>query len=61
MTEGEDELGDEQEVGEEEGDDQALHRLLGLTDQEYEQILATLGRDPRPAELAMFSVVGFEL
>ena len=42
------------------GDDQAVHRLLGLTDEEYDQILTTLGRDPRPAELAMYSVMWSE-
>ena len=49
--------------GEEEGEeppDTAIHRLLGLTDEEYGLILATLGRDPRPAELAMYSVMWSE-
>jgi len=34
----------------------AVHRELGLTDQEYDRICATLGRTPTPTELAMFSV-----
>ena len=54
----------DQDLGEEgsdgEGDDQAVHRLLGLTDQEYDQILTRLGREPRPAELAMYSVMWSE-
>jgi phosphoribosylformylglycinamidine synthase II len=40
--------------------EQAVHRLLGLTDGEYAQILSTLGRAPRPAELAMYSVMWSE-
>ena len=34
----------------------SLHCELGLTDQEYERICTTLGREPTPTELAMFSV-----
>jgi len=34
----------------------AVHRQLGLTDQEYHRICSTLGRTPTPTELAMFSV-----
>jgi phosphoribosylformylglycinamidine synthase subunit PurL len=50
-----------EEPGEEDlGDDQAVHRLLGLSDDEYDQILLTLGRDPRPAELAIYSVMWSE-
>jgi phosphoribosylformylglycinamidine synthase subunit PurL len=37
-----------------------LHRDLGLTDDEYEQIRARLGRDPSYTELAMFSVMWSE-
>jgi phosphoribosylformylglycinamidine synthase len=33
-----------------------VYRQLGLTDQEYQKILDLLGREPRPTELAMFSV-----
>jgi phosphoribosylformylglycinamidine synthase len=36
------------------------HRLLGLTDDEYELIQAVLGREPRPAELGMYSVMWSE-
>ena len=32
------------------------YRELGLTDQEYKNILKILKRDPTPTELAMFSV-----
>jgi phosphoribosylformylglycinamidine synthase len=38
----------------------ALHRQLGLTDEEHGQILALLGRDPSLAELAMYSVMWSE-
>lgn len=34
-----------------------VHRQLGLTDDEYQSIVEILGRDPRPAELAMYSVM----
>jgi phosphoribosylformylglycinamidine synthase subunit PurL len=37
-----------------------LHRQLGLTDDEYERILAVLGRAPSRAELAMFSLMWSE-
>ena len=51
---------DEENADEEDGDANAIHRLLGLTDEEYGRILTTLGRDPRPAELAMYSVMWSE-
>lgn len=38
----------------------SLHRDLGLTDDEYEQIRKRLGRDPSYTELAMFSVMWSE-
>jgi phosphoribosylformylglycinamidine synthase subunit PurL len=41
-------------------DTQPLHRLLGMTDEEHESVLGLLGRDPRPAELAMYSVMWSE-
>jgi phosphoribosylformylglycinamidine synthase subunit PurL len=41
-------------------EDQPLHRLLGLTDDELTQIEATLGREPNRAELAMYSVMWSE-
>src|SRR6266508_500875 len=37
-----------------------LHRVLGLTDDEYERVLNTLGREPNRAELAMYSVMWSE-
>src|SRR2546423_8673435 len=37
-----------------------LHRALGLTDEEFEQVRATLGREPNRTELAMFSVMWSE-
>ena len=37
-----------------------VHQLLGLSDPEFDQILTTLGREPSPAELAMFSVMWSE-
>ena len=37
-----------------------VHRRLGMTDSEYESIVTILGRDPRPAELAMYSVMWSE-
>src|SRR5256885_539737 len=37
-----------------------LHRTLGLTDEEYEQVRAALGRDPNRTELAMYSVMWSE-
>ncbi|MCW3065027.1 MAG: purL, partial [Solirubrobacterales bacterium] len=36
------------------------HRELGLTDAEYELIVAKLGREPNPVELAMFSLMWSE-
>jgi phosphoribosylformylglycinamidine synthase II len=33
-----------------------MWRELGLSDQEFERIVVTIGRDPTPTELAMFSV-----
>ena len=38
----------------------ALHRQLGLTDQEFEAVKAKLGREPNHTELAMFSVMWSE-
>ena len=38
----------------------SLHRDLGLTDDEFEQIRQRLGRDPSYTELAMFSVMWSE-
>jgi len=38
----------------------AKHRELGLTDAEYELIVAGLGRDPNDVELAMFSLLWSE-
>ena len=51
---------DDGDVEGEEGEEQAIHRLLGLTDEEYDQIISRLGREPRPAELAMYSVMWSE-
>ena len=45
--------------GEETGPE-PLHRRLGLTDDEHDQIVETLGRDPSDAELAMYSVMWSE-
>jgi len=39
---------------------QPVHRRLGMTDDEYESVLRILGRDPLPAELAMYSVMWSE-
>jgi phosphoribosylformylglycinamidine synthase subunit PurL len=39
---------------------QPLHRQLGLKDDEHERIVATLGREPNRAELAMYSVMWSE-
>jgi phosphoribosylformylglycinamidine synthase II len=36
------------------------HRLLGMTDTEYQSVIDILGREPRPAELAMYSVMWSE-
>ncbi len=40
--------------------DEPLHRQLGLRDDEHERIVATLGREPNRAELAMYSVMWSE-
>jgi phosphoribosylformylglycinamidine synthase subunit PurL len=37
-----------------------LHRALGLTDDEYDRVVETLGREPNRAELAMYSVMWSE-
>ncbi|HET7236694.1 MAG TPA: phosphoribosylformylglycinamidine synthase subunit PurL [Actinomycetota bacterium] len=37
-----------------------LHRALGLTDDELEAIVTTLGRDPNPSELAMYAAMWSE-
>jgi phosphoribosylformylglycinamidine synthase len=36
------------------------HRLLGMTDDEHQSVIDILGREPRPAELAMYSVMWSE-
>ncbi|GMR02195.1 MAG: phosphoribosylformylglycinamidine synthase subunit PurL [Acidimicrobiia bacterium] len=36
------------------------HIQLGMTDTEYESVIDVLGREPRPAELAMYSVMWSE-
>jgi phosphoribosylformylglycinamidine synthase len=36
------------------------HIQLGMTDEEYNSVIEILGRDPRPAELAMYSVMWSE-
>ena len=38
----------------------AVHAQLGVTDDEYDSVVEILGRDPRPAELAMYSVMWSE-
>jgi phosphoribosylformylglycinamidine synthase II len=38
----------------------ALHRALGLTDSEYEDIKSVLGRDPNSLELALYGVMWSE-
>ncbi|MEX2422985.1 MAG: phosphoribosylformylglycinamidine synthase subunit PurL [Acidimicrobiia bacterium] len=38
----------------------AIHRALGMTDDEYDSVIGILGRTPRPAELAMYSVMWSE-
>ena len=53
-------MSDDDDEEDADGDENAVHRLLGLTDEEYGRILSTLGRDPRPAELAMYSVMWSE-
>ncbi len=40
--------------------EQPLHRALGLTDEEYERVCGTLGREPNRNELAMYSVMWSE-
>jgi phosphoribosylformylglycinamidine synthase II len=40
--------------------EEPLHRQLGLTDDELERIVATLGRDPNRNELAMYAVMWSE-
>ena len=40
--------------------EESLHRRLGLTDDELADIVATLGRDPTPEELAMYAVMWSE-
>ena len=37
-----------------------IHRQLGMTDDEYQSVVDILDRDPRPAELAMYSVMWSE-
>jgi len=37
-----------------------IHRKLGMTDDEYQSVIDILGREPRPAELAMYSVMWSE-
>lgn len=37
-----------------------VHRQLGMTDDEYGSVVDILGRDPMPAELAMYSVMWSE-
>ncbi|HEY7469434.1 MAG TPA: phosphoribosylformylglycinamidine synthase subunit PurL [Acidimicrobiia bacterium] len=37
-----------------------VHRRLGMTDEEYASVVGLLGRTPRPAELAMYSVMWSE-
>ena len=40
--------------------DQPLHRALGLTDAELEDIIAVLGREPNALELALYGVMWSE-
>ncbi len=47
-------------IPEREGDPDAVHRLLGMTDEEFAEVKSILGRAPRPAELAMYSVMWSE-
>ena len=42
------------------GEDEPLHRRLGLTDDEHARIVETLGREPNRTELAMYSVMWSE-
>jgi phosphoribosylformylglycinamidine synthase len=39
---------------------EALHRALGLTDSEFDDIRAVLGREPNPLELALYGVMWSE-
>lgn len=39
---------------------EAVHRQLGMTDDEYDSVVEILGREPMPAELAMYSVMWSE-
>ncbi len=39
---------------------EGVHRQLGMSDDEYASVVGILGRDPRPAELAMYSVMWSE-
>ncbi|MBA2338452.1 MAG: phosphoribosylformylglycinamidine synthase subunit PurL [Acidimicrobiia bacterium] len=39
---------------------ESLHRSLGMIDDEYHAVVTILGREPRPAELAMYSVMWSE-
>jgi len=38
----------------------SVHRMLGLTDQEYDEVTGKLGREPNPTELAMFAAMWSE-
>lgn len=49
---------DQEELSEETAP--TLHGQLGLTNDEYQRIVGMLDREPRPAELAMFSVMWSE-
>jgi phosphoribosylformylglycinamidine synthase len=40
--------------------DQPLHRALGLTDPEFDEIIEVLGREPNPLELALYGVMWSE-
>ena len=40
--------------------EQPLHRALGLTDDELESIIRTLGREPNRNELAMYGAMWSE-
>lgn len=51
---------DEEPSPDEASEDQPVYRLLGLTDQEHDLIVSTLGREPAPAELGMYSVMWSE-
>ena len=42
------------------GVSESRHRELGLTDYEYEQIVARIGREPNALELAVFSLMWSE-